>query len=66
VGIAEFQVDCMALDVICSIVSVEMITGLVMKDSAMEAWESIKTMRIGDDRIRKASAQKVWRTSPCG
>jgi hypothetical protein len=31
------------------------------RGSAREAWESIKTMRIGDERIRKASAQKVRR-----
>jgi hypothetical protein len=58
-GDAEFQIDRMALDVICSIVPAEMITTLTTKDSAMEAWESIKTMRIGDDHISKANAQKV-------
>jgi hypothetical protein len=42
----------MTLDVICSVVLVEMITALATKDSTLEAWESI---------IRKASAQKVRR-----
>jgi hypothetical protein len=51
----------MALNAICNAVSAEMITVLTTKDSAREAWESIKTMRIRDDRIRKASAQKVRR-----
>jgi predicted RNase H-like nuclease len=51
----------MALNAICNAVSAEMITVLTTKDSAREAWESIKTMRICDDRIRKASAQKVRR-----
>jgi hypothetical protein len=60
-GDADFQVDRMALDAICSAVPSEMITALATKDSALEAWESIKVMRIGDDRIRKASAQKVRR-----
>jgi hypothetical protein len=60
-GSVEFQVDRMALDVICSAVPPEMITALAMKDSAQEAWESIKVMRIGDDRIRMVSAQKVQR-----
>jgi hypothetical protein len=49
----------MVLDTISSVVPPEMVTMLAIKDSAMEAWESIKTMHIGDDRIRKASAQRV-------
>jgi hypothetical protein len=47
----KFQVDLMALDAICSAVLMEIITALATKDTAMEAWESIKTMRIGNDRI---------------
>jgi hypothetical protein len=60
-GGADFQVDRMALDAICSVVPSEMITALATKETASEAWESIRTMRVGDDRIRKASAQKVRR-----
>jgi hypothetical protein len=56
---AEFQVDCMVLDAICSTILVEMITTLAMNNTAMEAWERIKVMWISDDCIRKASAQKV-------
>jgi hypothetical protein len=55
----EFQVDRMALDAICSVVSSEMITTLTMSDSTQEAWESIMVMCIDDDRIRKASTQKL-------
>ncbi|BAF28754.2 Os11g0656500 [Oryza sativa Japonica Group] len=51
--------DRMALDAICSAVPPEMIGTLATKASAREAWECIKTMRVGNDRIRKASAQKV-------
>jgi hypothetical protein len=72
-GDGEFQVDRMALDAICSVVPPEMITVLATKDSvppemitvlatkdsAMEAWESIKTMRIGDEHIRQATAQRL-------
>jgi hypothetical protein len=57
----DFQVDRMALDAICSAVPSEMISTLTTKPSAKEAWESIKTMRIGVDRVRKASAQKLRR-----
>jgi uncharacterized membrane protein YgcG len=60
-GGANFQVDRMALDAICSVVPPEMITALATKETASEAWESIRMMRVGDDRIRKASAQKVRR-----
>jgi hypothetical protein len=55
-GDAEFQVDRIALDAICSAVPQEMVTTLAMKQTAMEAWESLKTMR-----IRVASAQKLRR-----
>jgi hypothetical protein len=51
----------MALDAICSAVLPEMITTLATKDSMQEAWESIKVMHIGYDRIWMASAQKLWR-----
>jgi hypothetical protein len=60
-GDAEFQVDRMALDAICSTVPLEMVTTLMTKDMAMEAWESIKMMRIGDERVRLATAQKLRR-----
>jgi hypothetical protein len=38
----EFQLDRMALDVICSAVPAEMVTTLATKDTIMEAWDSIK------------------------
>jgi hypothetical protein len=58
---ADFQLDRMALDAICNVVPAEMITALAMKDSASEVWESIRMMRVGDERIQKASAKKVRR-----
>jgi hypothetical protein len=60
-GDVDFQVDRMALDAICSAVPPELISTLATKPSTREAWESIKTMRIGVDRVRKASAQKLRR-----
>jgi transposase InsO family protein len=53
--------DKMAHEAICSAVPPEMISSITTKASAREAWESIKTMQIGDDRIKKASAQKARR-----
>jgi uncharacterized membrane protein YgcG len=60
-GDAEFQVDRMALDAICSAVPPNMITTLAIKPMTKEAWDCIKMMRIGDDRVRKATLQKVRR-----
>lgn len=34
-------------------------TGDDVKESAKEAWDALKTMRIGIDRVRKANAQKL-------
>jgi hypothetical protein len=54
-GDTDFLVDHMALDANCSVVPPEMISTLTTKPSTKEAWESIKTMRISVDRIRKVS-----------
>jgi hypothetical protein len=40
-------------------VQTELISTLATKLSVTEAWESIKSMRIGVDRMRKVSAQKL-------
>jgi hypothetical protein len=58
-GNAEFQVHRMTLDAICSAVPPEMVTSLAMKDMAMEAWESIKTMCIGDEHVRLVTTLKL-------
>ncbi|XP_066341547.1 uncharacterized protein [Miscanthus floridulus] len=55
----EFDDDRSALDAICSTVPAEMVPALATKLTAKEAWEAIKTLRIGDDRVRKATAQAV-------
>ena len=55
----EFDDDRNALDAICSAVPEEMVPALATKASDKEAWEAIKTLRIGDDRVRKATAQNL-------
>ncbi|XP_066319392.1 uncharacterized protein [Miscanthus floridulus] len=55
----DYDDDRSALDAICSGVPAELIPILVAKQSAKEAWEAIKTLRIGDDRVRKATAQNL-------
>lgn len=53
--------DRMALDAICSAVPDEMVPTLAVKESAKEAWEAVRNMRVGDDRIRKTNAQRLRR-----
>ncbi|XP_066358327.1 uncharacterized protein [Miscanthus floridulus] len=55
----EFDEDRSALDAICSAVQEDMVPALATKASAKEAWEAIRTLRIGDDRVRKATAQNL-------
>jgi hypothetical protein len=54
-GVVELHEDRKALDA----VPVEMISTLVTKEMAKAAWDCIKTMRVSNDRIHKASAQKL-------
>jgi hypothetical protein len=46
----------MALDVLYSAVPPEMVPTIVKKDTSKEVWETIVTMRVGDDRVKKATA----------
>ncbi|XP_066320017.1 uncharacterized protein [Miscanthus floridulus] len=55
----DFHDDRSALEAICSGVPQEMVPTLATKPSAKEAWEAIRTMRIGDDRVRKSTAQSL-------
>ena len=55
----DFHDDRSALEAICSSVPQEMVPTLATKASAKEAWEAIRTMRIGDDRVRKSTAQSL-------
>lgn len=51
----------MTMEAILKSVPSEYITTPGAKDSAKEAWESLKTMRLGGDRVRKAKAQQLRR-----
>ncbi|XP_066392286.1 uncharacterized protein [Miscanthus floridulus] len=55
----NFHDDSSALEAICSGVPQEMVPTLATKPSTKEAWEAIRTMRIGDDRVRKLTAQSL-------
>jgi hypothetical protein len=58
-GDGDYRDDQNTLDAICSVVPVEMIATLVMKETASDAWEAIKTLRIGDERRRAVTAQTL-------
>jgi hypothetical protein len=36
-----------------------MVATVAEKKTAKEAWDAIATMRVGDDRVKKASAQQL-------
>jgi hypothetical protein len=60
-GGGDHQEDMMALDVLLSAVPLEMVSAVASKDTTKAAWETIKTMRIGDDRVREVAAQHLLR-----
>lgn len=60
-GGADAQEEAMALDVLCGAVPPEMVPTLAKKETAKEAWDAIATMRVGDDRVKKATAQQLRR-----
>jgi hypothetical protein len=39
----------------------KMKAGLAVKKTAKEAWEAVRSMRIGDDRVKAASMQRLWK-----
>jgi hypothetical protein len=51
--------DRLALDALCSAVPPEMVSTLAVKPTAKLAWEAVRIMRIGDDCVRKTTAQRV-------
>jgi hypothetical protein len=53
--------DMMAMDALTSAVPPEMVSALLGKETARDAWEGIRTARIGDERVRKSTAQTVRR-----
>uniref|UniRef100_J3L083 Retrotransposon gag domain-containing protein n=1 Tax=Oryza brachyantha TaxID=4533 RepID=J3L083_ORYBR len=53
--------DQMALAAIVQAVPEAMVLGIAEKDSASEAWDALKEMHIGEDRVRKANMQTLKR-----
>jgi uncharacterized membrane protein YgcG len=49
----------MAMDALLSAVPPEMVATMAEKKTAKEAWEAIATMRVDDDRVKKAVVQQL-------
>jgi hypothetical protein len=60
-GGGDHKEDMMALDVMSSAVPPEMVSAVASKDTANSAWETIKTMRVGDDRVGAAVVHHLLR-----
>jgi hypothetical protein len=50
-----------ALDALCGAIPPEMMPMIAKKETAKEAWDAIATMRVGDDRMKKATTQQLYR-----
>jgi hypothetical protein len=58
---ADQQEKMMALDALCGAVPPEMVPMIIKKETAKEAWDVITTMRVSDDRVKKATMQQLHR-----
>jgi transposase InsO family protein len=59
--LVDYRQDQQALAAILRAVPAEMLATLAVKETAQEAWEAIKTRRIGVQRVREANAQQLRR-----
>jgi hypothetical protein len=44
----------MALDALCGVVPAEMVSTIIKKDMAKEAWDVIATMKVSNHCVKKA------------
>jgi hypothetical protein len=56
-GVGDYHDDREALGAILRAVPPEMLRSLAVKETAKEAWETLKTLRLGSERVREARAQ---------
>ena len=56
-GVCDYHADREALGVILRAVPPEMLRTLAVKATAKEAWDALKTLRLGSERVREARAQ---------
>lgn len=55
-GTDDFHADRTALAAILRAVLQDMLTSLAQKETACEAWEAIRTIRVGVERVKEANA----------
>jgi hypothetical protein len=58
-GDATERQERQALGAILRSISTEMVPALATKDNAKVAWNTLKAMRVGDNRIREACREKL-------
>jgi hypothetical protein len=51
----------MVLDALCGAVPPEMVPTIAKKETTKEAWDTIVTMRVDDDRVKKVTTQQLRR-----
>jgi hypothetical protein len=56
-GGADQQEEMMVSGALCGAVPLEMVSTIAKKETVKEAWDAIATMRVGDDRVKKAMTQ---------
>jgi hypothetical protein len=56
-GVGDYHDDREALGAILRAVPPEMLRSLAVKETAKEAWDTLKTLRVGSERVREARAQ---------
>jgi hypothetical protein len=60
-GGTDQQEEMMVLDAVCGAVPPEMVPTIAKKETTKEAWDAITTMRVHDDRVKKATTQQLRR-----
>jgi hypothetical protein len=60
-GDGDYREDRSALIVLLRAVSSEMQAGLAVKATAREAWEAIRTVRVGVDHVKEVNAERLHR-----
>ncbi|KAK1691745.1 hypothetical protein QYE76_008442 [Lolium multiflorum] len=58
-GASKYRKDRQALTAICSVMPMDVKQHLISKKSAKEAWETIKTLNLGHERVREAALQTL-------
>ena len=59
VGDVSYDDDRRALEALCATVPIELGASIANKATAKLAWESIATARVGGDRVRRATLQRL-------